>query len=74
MTAFAQPKQAVRVNLPDLDQLEAIADWRDDLAARIRQAQLRFELIGLDGEDINALVQEASAFKRCCRGVTWGCE
>ena len=48
MTAFAQPKQAVRVNVPDLDQLETIADWRDDLTDRIRRAQLRFELIGLD--------------------------
>jgi hypothetical protein len=62
------------VSVPDLDQLEDIADWRDDLTARIRRARLRFELIGLDGKDIDALLQEATAFKRCCRGVSWGCE
>jgi hypothetical protein len=74
MTALTQTKPATKVLPTDLDALEAIADWRDDLFARIRRAQLRFELIGLDGEEIDALAAEATAFKRCCRGLTWGLE
>jgi hypothetical protein len=41
--------------LPDIDTLEVIADWRVDLATRLKRARLRHELIGLDPEEIAAL-------------------
>jgi hypothetical protein len=37
-------------NAIDLDTLELVADWKEDLRARISRAQLRFELAGLDPE------------------------
>ena len=52
--------------LPDNDTLEVIADWRVDLSTRIKRAQLRHELIGLDREEIAALGDEARDFKRLC--------
>ena len=52
--------------LPDNDTLEVIADWRVDLSTRIKRAQLRHELIGLDPEEIAALGDETRDFKRLC--------
>ena len=52
--------------LPDLDTLETIADWRVDLSTRLKRAQLRHELIGLDPEEIAALGDETRDFKRLC--------
>ena len=49
------------------DDLEAIADWRDDLTARLRRAHLRFEFCGLDPEEQEQLEAEAEAFKQVCR-------
>jgi len=49
------------------DDLEAIADWRDDLHSRIIRASLRFELVGLDEEEQDALAREVSAFAQVCR-------
>jgi hypothetical protein len=48
------------------DRLVVIADWRDDLHARIRTAQLCFETIGLSEERRAALVHEADCFNRVC--------
>jgi hypothetical protein len=53
--------------VPDLDTLETIADWKDDLRMRLRRAQLRHELIGLDPEEIAALADEERDFKRLCQ-------
>ena len=54
--------------LPDIDTLEIVADWRVDLSTRLKRAQLRHELIGLDPEEIAALGDEARDFKRAlCR-------
>jgi hypothetical protein len=52
---------------PDIDILEVVADWRVDLSARLRRAELRHELIGLDPEDIGALGDEAKEFRRLCK-------
>jgi hypothetical protein len=55
--------------------LAVVADWKDDLQAKIDRAQLRFELIGFesDGEvdELAKLVEEVSAFKSCCRVLGW---
>ena len=55
----------------DLDALEAIADWKEDLRARIRCAQLRLELAGLEPERVDEFVEEVAAFKKCCRCLAW---
>ena len=52
--------------LPDVDTLSIIADWKQDLRARLRRAQLRHELIGLDPEEIVQLGTEAAEFGRLC--------
>jgi hypothetical protein len=45
-----------------VEQVEIIADWREDLTRRARQAQLRFELIGLDSDEDERLKAEVSDF------------
>jgi hypothetical protein len=52
--------------LPDIETLEIVADWRVDLSTRLKRAQLRHELIGLDPEEIASLGQETRDFKRLC--------
>jgi hypothetical protein len=52
--------------LPDIDTLSVIADWKDDLRIRLRRAQLRHELIGLDPEEIASLGEETRDFSRLC--------
>ena len=51
--------------------LETVADWQDDLNARINRAQLRFELIGFDIAEQRALYLEGQAFKRVCRSLAY---
>jgi hypothetical protein len=46
--------------------LAAIADWRDNLLSRIRRAHLRFEFIGLDADEQDALAAEVGAFNEVC--------
>lgn len=47
--------------------LEAIADWRDDLQSRLQRAQLKFETIGCAEHD--ALQEEAEEFKSVCTAL-----
>jgi hypothetical protein len=58
----------------DLEQhiadLEAIADWRDELQAMIRRAHLRFEFVGLDADEQYALEREVREFDLVCRGLS----
>ena len=59
--------------LRDIDTLETIAAWKDDLTERVRRARLRDELIGLSAEEIITLSAEAAEFNRLCevlKGVT----
>jgi hypothetical protein len=53
--------------LPDIDTLEIIADWQDDLSMRMKRAQLRHEMIGLSPEEIIELGDEARDFTRLCK-------
>jgi hypothetical protein len=60
-------------SLPDIDTLEIVADWRVDLSTRLKRAQLRHELVGLNPEEIAALGDEARDFSRLVKvlkGVT----
>jgi hypothetical protein len=46
--------------------LAVIADWRDDLLSRIQRADLRFEFIGLDAGELEALAAETATFTQVC--------
>jgi hypothetical protein len=52
------------------DTLETIADWKDNLRARIARARLRFELVRLDEDKQDELVNEVEQFKNVCRALT----
>lgn len=54
-------------SLPDIDALEIVADWREDLTMQIRRARLRQEFDGVSPEEIMALSAETEDFKRLCR-------
>jgi hypothetical protein len=73
MTAHEQVQtgaDAAKVVAPDIEILETIAAWKEDLRARIRRAELRFEL--LDAEfDFSDLQEEVADFVRACRAVMW---
>ena len=45
------------------DDLEVVADWRDELSIKLRRAQLRFELLGLDTQEREALEAEVEECK-----------
>lgn len=66
----AQSKNIKAGPQPDLDTLEVIADWKDDLRARIARTQLIFELCDCD-VDFQPLVEEVQQFKKCCRCLMW---
>jgi len=53
------------------DALRIIANWRDDLLARLDRTLLRFELIGLQDGEFEQLVAEIEDFKRTCQTVAW---
>jgi hypothetical protein len=53
----------------NLQALEIMADWREDLTVRLHRAGLKLELIG--GDDDTALAIEADEFKRCCKVLGW---
>jgi hypothetical protein len=49
-----------------VDDLEAVADWKEEIAAKIRRAQLRFDLVGLDQGEVEGLTAEVRNFNRLC--------
>ena len=53
--------------LPDIDTLEIIADWREDLNTRFKRAQLRHEVIGIEWDEVTALADEQREFARLCK-------
>jgi hypothetical protein len=77
MTAHEQTKNGAKAAegvAPDIEVLgtiaDCIADWKEDLQARISRAGLRFEL--LDAElDFSDLQEEVADFVRACRAVMW---
>lgn len=56
------------------DDLEAIADWQDDLRSTIARALTRFELVGLSDAEWDTLIAEVEEFKRLCRAISFFAE
>jgi hypothetical protein len=54
-----------------LETLDCLLDWRIELLARARRAQLIFELVDINTDEIDAVAEEMSAFNRICRQLTW---
>lgn len=52
--------------------LEVLADWKADLAARIARAQICFETIGITDERRDDLAHETRAFLAVCRHLCPG--
>lgn len=67
-------RQAFRHSVGVLEAFETLADWREDLDARIDRAQLRFELVGFDIEEQRALYTEGQAWKRVCSALLYNGE
>jgi hypothetical protein len=59
---FAQDKRFDQL----LADLEAIADWKNELVARLRRAHLRFEFVGFDADEQEALAAEVATLKQVC--------
>jgi hypothetical protein len=49
------------------DDLEVIADWLDELEAKVRRAHLRFEHLAFDRYDHEDLVAEVELFTTVCQ-------
>ena len=49
--------------------LETIADWKDDLKAKLERAQLCFQVFGLEPEKQEALEAEVHKFKQVCAAL-----
>jgi len=64
-TKYCDPKQEPTLNRL-LDDLAVIADWKTEIAAKIKRAQLRFDLIGLDPDEQDELADEVQDFNRLC--------
>ena len=55
--------------------MKAVADWKDDLASRLRRAELRFEFADIrELQDLAAeqerLEREVASFKLVARGLS----
>jgi hypothetical protein len=50
-----------------IDQLEVMADWRAELATKLKRAQLKGEVIGLDEREQCELEHEVHEFNLLCR-------
>ena len=58
----------------DLEVLETIADWREDLTRRVRRARLQYELIGLSPEEVIGFSAEVESLGQTCAALRgeWG--
>ena len=55
------------------DDLLALWHWRKNLAWRLRLAQLKFEYIGLDPDEQDALAVEVKDFRDVCAAMNGAC-
>ena len=53
-----------------INDLEVIADWRDELHSRIRRFSLRFEFVGLEAAEQQQLAAEVQCFNHVCRSFS----
>jgi hypothetical protein len=60
-------QQQLQASMRRLEDLQAIADWGDELVSKVRRAHLRFEFIGLNPEEQDALEAEVDQFRQLCR-------
>ena len=66
MTALLDPDTIDKL-ARHTDDLAIIADWKDELIARIDRAQMDLELVGLDhAEQDDLLADEVLTFKQLC--------
>ena len=62
--------RAQAVSLTDRTrQLRQLADWRDALHTRIADVVDRFERVGVNDAEYDALIAEVHDFKFACRGA-----
>jgi hypothetical protein len=70
MNIYMKPDPDARgVEWPWLEDLETVADWREDLTMRIRRARLRQDFDGVNPEEIIALSAETQDFKRLVQAL-----
>jgi hypothetical protein len=62
---FNKARVKLQVRIEDL---EALADWRDELQSRIRRSQLIFEFVDCYHRD-ETLAAEVKMFKEVCEGL-----
>jgi hypothetical protein len=75
MTVYTKPAPDARAigTLVDTETLRIMADWKQDLRIRYERAQLRWELVGGNGPEIEAIGAEMQAFSdvvQTLKGVT----
>jgi hypothetical protein len=51
------------------DKLGRMADWRAELEARIDRATERFETVGLEPDELDAIIAEVAAFVAKCGAI-----
>jgi hypothetical protein len=68
MNTYTKPAPEARAigTMVDINTLEIMATWKQDLRVRYERAQLRYELAGDNGEEIMVLGAEMKAFADCC--------
>jgi hypothetical protein len=66
MNTYTKPAPEARA-IPDTDTLNILATWKADLRIRFERAQLRWELVGGNGPEIEAIAAEMKAFSDVCQ-------
>jgi hypothetical protein len=69
--AALQRAQAISFDIEGLTaNLAVIADWKQELLNKIERTKLIFQLHDCN-TDIEPLLEEVAAYKRCCRALSW---
>jgi hypothetical protein len=63
------PQAPQEADFERLDDLHALWRWRASLEHRVRIAKLRFEFVGLDGEEQDKLATEVAQFGQVAAGL-----
>lgn len=68
MNAYTKtPAQSKEIGAPDVETLKIMADWKADMRSRYERAQLVFELVGGNGEEVAAISREMAQFSAVCK-------
>jgi hypothetical protein len=68
MTRDKLAEAAFRLNA-FTDRLGRVADWKDEVEARISRAAARFETVGLDPAELDAIIDEVRSFVAACGAI-----